>query len=216
MAESKWNPDRARRLLQELGLTRRESYPPGTPWSAVEPSAKPEQPHHQENVMNTPAANPRFAPPHAEHPPAAAGAPRPATSVLGPSLRFKGELAADEDLLLQGQVEGSIEHSQSLTIGTDGGVKGNIRARIVIIDGSVEGDVHGLESVTVRETARVRGNIFAPRVGLADGAKFTGRIDMESAQAAAVAPTRPAANRAPAADHVLSEAGADKVLNSRS
>jgi cytoskeletal protein CcmA (bactofilin family) len=136
--------------------------------------------------------------------------------VLGPSLRFKGELAADEDLLLQGQVEGSIEHSQSLTIGTDGGVKGNIRARIVIIDGSVEGDVHGLESVTVRETARVRGNIFAPRVGLADGAKFTGRIDMESAQAAAVAPTRPAANRAPAADHVLSEAGADKVLNSRS
>jgi cytoskeletal protein CcmA (bactofilin family) len=131
-------------------------------------------------------------------------------------LRFKGELAADEDLLLQGQVEGSIEHSQSLTIGTDGGVKGNIRARVVIIDGTVEGDVHGLESVTVRETARVRGNIFAPRVGLADGAKFTGRIDMDSAQAAAVNPSRAAPARAPAPDPVLSDSAADRMLNSRS
>ena len=165
--------------------------------------------------MNTPAVSPRFAPPQAPQPPAAAGAPRPATSVLGPTLRFKGELAADEDLLLQGQVEGSIEHSQSLTIGTDGGVKGNIRARIVIIDGSVEGDVHGLESVTVRETARVRGNIFAPRVGLADGAKFTGRIDMDSAQAAVASP-RTASTRTAAPDQVLSDAAAEKMLSSHS
>ena len=166
--------------------------------------------------MNTPAVNPRFAPSHAEHSPTPAAAPRPTTSVLGPSLRFKGELAADEDLLLQGQVEGSIEHSQSLTIGTDGGVKGNIRARIVIVDGAVEGDIHGLESVTVRETARIRGNIFAPRVALADGAKFTGRIDMDSAQAAAVNPSRAAPPRAPAPDHALSESAAEKVLTSRS
>jgi cytoskeletal protein CcmA (bactofilin family) len=174
----------------------------------------PEQPDHQEKAMNTPAANPRFAAPHPEHPPAQA--PRSAASVLGPTLRFKGELAADEDLLIQGQVEGSIEHSQSLTIGTEGGVKGNIRARTVIIDGSVEGDVHGIESVTVRETARVRGNIFAPRVGLADGAKFTGRIDMDSAQAAAVTPTRAAPSRTHAPDQELSDAAADKMLNSRS
>jgi cytoskeletal protein CcmA (bactofilin family) len=175
----------------------------------------PDQPDHQEKTMNTPAANPRFAAPHAERPPAEASRTAVA-SVLGPTLRFKGELAADEDLLIQGQVEGSIEHSQSLTIGTEGGVKGNIHARIVIIDGAVEGDVHGLESVTVRETARVRGNIFAPRVGLADGAKFTGRIDMDSAQAAAVTPPRVAPNRTPAPEQVLSEAAADRVLNSRS
>jgi cytoskeletal protein CcmA (bactofilin family) len=138
--------------------------------------------------------------------------------VLGPTLRFKGELSADEDLLIQGQVEGSIDHSQSLTIGTDGGVKGDIRARIVIIDGTVEGDIHGLESVSVRETARVRGNIFAPRVGLADGAKFTGRIDMETAQsAAAEAPSRATApTRTRSSDHVLSEAAAEGVLTSRS
>ena len=139
------------------------------------------------------------------------------TSVLGPTLRFKGELAADEDLLIQGQLEGSIEHTRSLTIGTEGGVKGNIRARTVIIDGTVEGDIHGIESVTVRETARVRGNIFAPRVSLADGAKFTGRIDMDSAESAAAgSPSRSASSRTPASDHVLSEGAAERVLTSRS
>lgn len=167
--------------------------------------------------MNIPAASPRFGPSQPQNTPVTAP-PKSAPSVLGPTLRFKGELSADEDLLIQGQVEGSIDHSQSLTIGTDGGVKGDIRARIVIIDGTVEGDIHGLESVSVRETARVRGNIFAPRVGLADGAKFTGRIDMETAQsAAAEAPSRATApTRTRSSDHVLSEAAAEGVLTSRS
>jgi cytoskeletal protein CcmA (bactofilin family) len=165
--------------------------------------------------MNTPAVNSRFAPPLVDN---TRSAPvttpsKAVTSVLGPSLRFKGELVADEDLLIQGQLEGSIEHTRSLTIGTEGSVKGNINARIVIIDGTVEGDVHGVEAVTVRETARVRGNIFAPRVGLADGAKFTGRIDMDSAQAAASG-SHSRSTRTQTSDHVLSEGAAERVLTS--
>lgn len=99
-------------------------------------------------------------------------------AVLGPTLRFKGELSAEEDFILQGRIEGSINHTQSVTIGTDGSVVGNIHARVVVVDGSVEGDLHGVESVVVHETGRVAGNIFAPRVGLVDGAVFNGRIDM--------------------------------------
>ena len=99
-------------------------------------------------------------------------------AVLGPTLRFKGELSADEDFILQGRLEGSINHTQSVTIGTDGVVQGNIHARVVTIDGSVEGDLHGLESVVVHATGRVNGNIFAPRVGLIEGAFFNGRIEM--------------------------------------
>jgi hypothetical protein len=52
---------------------------------------------------------------------------------------------------------------------------------VVVVDGNVEGDLHGLESVTVRKTARVVGNIFAPRVALAEGAAFNGRINMSGA-----------------------------------
>jgi cytoskeletal protein CcmA (bactofilin family) len=98
--------------------------------------------------------------------------------VLGPTLHFKGELYGEEDLEFQGQLEGSIEHTRSLSIGKEGGVKGNIRAKFVIIEGKVEGDVYATESVSIRQTAKVTGNIFAPRVGIADGAHFTGRIDM--------------------------------------
>ena len=76
------------------------------------------------------------------------------------------------------RLEGSIEHTRSLSIGKEGGVKGNIRAKFVIIEGRVEGDIYATESVSIRQTAKVIGNIFAPRVGIADGAHFSGRIDM--------------------------------------
>jgi cytoskeletal protein CcmA (bactofilin family) len=116
----------------------------------------------------------KMAPPPAAPAPSSNG---PAC-VLGPTLQFKGELYGEEDLEFQGQLEGSIEHTRSLSIGKEGSVKGNIRAKFVIIEGKVDGDVYATESVSVRQSAKVNGNIFAPRVGLADGAHFSGRIDM--------------------------------------
>ena len=127
-------------------------------------------------TMNKDFAENRMAPPvHAASP---AHTPQGSPCVLGPTLHFKGELYGEEDLEFQGQLEGSIEHTRSLSIGKEGGVKGNIRAKFVIIEGKVEGDVYASESVSIRQTAKVTGNIFAPRVGIADGAHFTGRIDM--------------------------------------
>lgn len=99
-------------------------------------------------------------------------------AVLGPTLRFKGELSAEEDFVLQGRIEGSINHTQSVTIGGEGSVLGNIHARMITVDGTVEGDLHGTDSVVVHATGRVTGNIFAPRVGLVEGSFFNGRIEM--------------------------------------
>jgi len=113
---------------------------------------------------------------------AAEAAPR--ASVLGPTLRFRGELSAQEDLIVQGSVEGSITHTQSLTIGTDGSMKGDVRARVIVIDGKVEGDLYATESVNIRATAKVKGNVFAPRVGISEGAFFQGQIDMQPSGAA--------------------------------
>jgi cytoskeletal protein CcmA (bactofilin family) len=137
---------------------------------------------------------PQTAPPVVQPPPtkpAATPAPRTERSVavLGPTLRFKGELSAEEDFILQGRIEGSINHTQSVTIGTEGVVQGNIHARMVTVDGSVEGDLHGTESVVISATARVTGNIFAPRVGIIDGALFNGRVDMSARQAGAARPS---------------------------
>jgi cytoskeletal protein CcmA (bactofilin family) len=110
-------------------------------------------------------------------------------SVLGPTLVFKGELSADEDLLLKGRVEGSIHHTASLRIGQEGSVQGDIDAKNITVDGTVEGDLRGGGTVSVRESANVTGNIFAPRVTLAEGAKFKGQIDMDVAEAASSART---------------------------
>jgi cytoskeletal protein CcmA (bactofilin family) len=108
----------------------------------------------------------------------------PRASVLGPSLRFRGELSAQEDLIIQGSVEGSITHTQNLTVGTDGSMKGDIRARVIVIDGKVEGDLYATESISVRATAKVKGNLFAPRVGITEGAFFQGQIEMQPSGAA--------------------------------
>jgi cytoskeletal protein CcmA (bactofilin family) len=113
-------------------------------------------------------------------------APEPAVraSVLGPTLKFRGELSAQEDLIVQGSVDGSITHTQSLTIGTDGSMKGDIRARVIVIDGKVDGDLYATESVNIRATAKVKGNVFAPRVGISEGAFFQGQIEMQPSGAA--------------------------------
>jgi cytoskeletal protein CcmA (bactofilin family) len=100
-------------------------------------------------------------------------------SVLGPTLHFKGELHADEELLIKGRVEGSITHSQRLTVCAEGTVTANIRAETIVVEGTVHGDLRAEKSVMVRETAKLRGNITAPSVSIVEGAHFTGGVDME-------------------------------------
>ena len=105
-------------------------------------------------------------------------------SVLGPTLKFKGELSADEDLLIQGKVEGSIRHTSSLTIGESGHVKADTSAEYIVVEGSVDGDLHGVKSVKVRESANINGNISSPSVSLVEGATFNGNVDMTGEAAA--------------------------------
>ena len=102
-------------------------------------------------------------------------------SVIGQTLKFKGDLVAEEDLLIQGSVKGTIDHrAKNLTIGAHGNVTANIVAENVIVQGKVQGEIRATESVVVEPSARVVGDIFAPRVGLKEGAKFKGSIDMDA------------------------------------
>jgi len=104
-------------------------------------------------------------------------------SVLGPTLTFKGELSADEDLYLKGRVEGSISSAPNIRIGEEGSVKGNTRAQHITVEGTINGDLHASGAVTVKDTANVVGNIYAPTVSLIEGARFKGSIDMDAAPA---------------------------------
>jgi len=153
--------------------------------------------------MNKPFSDSKLAPPSPTAQQPSPGAP----CVLGPTLHFKGELYGEEDLEFQGQIEGSIEHTRSLSIGKEGGVTGNIRAKFVIIEGRVDGDIYATESVAIRQTAKVKGNIYAPRVGIADGANFTGSIDMNHKGVAARTATPAGTLSDPAAERLLTKTG---------
>jgi cytoskeletal protein CcmA (bactofilin family) len=101
-------------------------------------------------------------------------------SILPPTMRFKGELSADEDLLIQGSVEGTIRHSQRVTIGNEGKIKADITANIIKVEGTVQGDLRAARSVYVDASGNLRGNIHAPSVCLVEGSNFNGSIDMEA------------------------------------
>jgi cytoskeletal protein CcmA (bactofilin family) len=116
-------------------------------------------------------------------------------SVLGPTLFFKGDLSAEEDLLIQGRVEGSITHTQRLTVGAQGTVKANIRAQLIVVEGTVDGDLQAEKSVFVKETAKVRGNIYSPAVSILEGACFSGNIDMDGKKPVQSSKTETAAPR---------------------
>ena len=161
--------------------------PSARPTAVEPPTTRPEprEPRVEARPPSQRPPEPRINPAVAEvRTPEARPVEAPRASVLGPTLKFRGELSAQEDLVIQGSVEGSITHTQSLTIGTDGSMKGNIRARVIIIDGKVDGDLYATESVNIRATAKVKGNVFAPRVAITDGAFFQGQVEMQPSGAA--------------------------------
>ncbi len=99
-------------------------------------------------------------------------------SVIGPTLVFKGELTADEDLVIEGQIEGTIDHQKHLVIGKQGRVKADIHAGSVIVEGQLVGDIHSKGIVSLASGADVQGDINCGRIIMEDGARFKGNIDM--------------------------------------
>ena len=111
--------------------------------------------------------------------PASSGSSRrPAT--VGPSITIQGTLSGEEDLLIEGKVEGEVSlRGNALSIGKDGRVKADVYAQSISVEGEVEGNLFGDDQIVIRQSGKVVGNVTAPRVSLEDGAKFRGAIDME-------------------------------------
>ncbi len=115
-------------------------------------------------------------------------------SVFGPTLRFKGELKATEDLKVEGKIEGKINHSQRLVVGAKGEVIANVAAAQIDVEGKLQGDMYAQKTVRVSQSATVRGNIRAPSVSITEGANFNGTVTMENA---GTVPARPASTTTP-------------------
>jgi cytoskeletal protein CcmA (bactofilin family) len=100
-------------------------------------------------------------------------------ATIGPSIVIHGEVTGDEDLVIQGQVDGSVVlEMHAVTVGDGGRVKAGIKGRVITVEGEVHGDLTAQEQIVLRGTARVQGDLKAPRVVLEDGATFRGLVDM--------------------------------------
>ena len=105
-----------------------------------------------------------------------------ATVVIGKSIVVKGELSGSENLTVEGQVEGKIVLKQHvLTVGVHGRIRAQVFAKSVVVLGEVIGNI-AAEKVAIRSEGTVEGEIKAPRVAIAEGAKFRGGIDMQQDQ----------------------------------
>ena len=100
------------------------------------------------------------------------------SAVIGPSMTIKGEIRAREELLVDGDVEGILESQSLLTVGPNGKVRGNIKARQAAIFGSVRGNVEVTEKIAIREQGSLIGDIRGAGISIDDGAYFKGSIDI--------------------------------------
>jgi cytoskeletal protein CcmA (bactofilin family) len=99
-------------------------------------------------------------------------------TVLGPSVEIEGEIEGDEDLVIQGKIQGKIVSKKDLTVDNSGNVEASITTKNLAVSGKLVGNVVATERVEVRKEGKMVGDIKAPRVIIADGAKFKGNIEM--------------------------------------
>jgi cytoskeletal protein CcmA (bactofilin family) len=130
---------------------------------------------HEEEPIRPAAA------PHAGLPPTAASARREQQAAIGPSISIVGDLTGDEDLTILGRIRGKIDLPQhTVTVGESGHIDADIHAKVVSVAGEVHGNLLASEQILIRKTATMLGNLTAPRVGLEDGCRFRGSVDMEA------------------------------------
>jgi cytoskeletal protein CcmA (bactofilin family) len=106
--------------------------------------------------------------------------PRP--TVFGKSMKIVGEVSSDEEIQLDGDLEGKLELKNRLTIGPDSKVKANIKATEVVVFGTIRGNVEAENRITLRAGATIVGDIKTAGIVIEDGAYFKGGIDISRAE----------------------------------
>ena len=111
---------------------------------------------------------------------------------IGKSISIKGDLTGNEDMVIEGKVEGKVDlPNNQLTVGANGSVLAEISAKSVVVIGRVAGNVTGTERVEIQGTGILEGDVSAPRLVVAEGAVVNGAIKMSKKTGAAEAPAPP-------------------------
>jgi cytoskeletal protein CcmA (bactofilin family) len=134
------------------------------------------RPQLEPNRPAAPVSAPAPTPVAMQRPEPPAAARQSAT--IGASMTIKGEISSREELIIDGEVDGAVESHSVLTVGPNGKVRANIKAREVVVYGSVRGNVEVAEKIAIREQGSLVGDIKAAGISIDDGAYFKGSIDI--------------------------------------
>jgi cytoskeletal protein CcmA (bactofilin family) len=107
--------------------------------------------------------------------------PAEGSTVIGKSVIIRGGLSGNEDLFIDGDVEGTVTLPESrLTIGPNARVKADVSAREVVIFGHLTGNIQATGRVDLRQSAFVSGDILAGRLSIEESAVLTGRVELKA------------------------------------
>lgn len=172
---------------------------PGVHNSGYAPAAQ--RPAPQPSVASSTASSPA---------PSFTPAPRSDAAILTRGICIKGELTGKADLVIDGDVQGSIRLGDSrLTVGQLGNIRANIEASEIVVRGQVQGNLRGRERVVLGSSCHVLGDLEAPRVAIEDGAKFKGRVEMGPAADARERQTKRSEQPAPSRQSYASNSNSD-------
>jgi len=114
-------------------------------------------------------------------PPVRSDAPAaPGGSFIGPNMTVDGTITGSESVFVEGTVRGKVNLSADLRVGTKARIEASVHARNVLVEGKLTGDISADDRVELVASATVDGNIKAPKIIVAEGAKFRGSVDMGS------------------------------------
>jgi len=179
------------------------------------PSPVPSRPQVTQAVQSLPTASavgtPETSAPQSVAPPPAPAsvAPKPAistaaapvmitapvavsssTSVISAGLKIRGEISGNSDLHIEGEAHGKIRLTGGrVSVGPKGSVQADVDAREIVVEGSLRGNLKASESVRLGSSSRVQGSVITPRIGIEDGARLSGKVEMVRANE-----SRPASN----------------------
>jgi cytoskeletal protein CcmA (bactofilin family) len=129
------------------------------------------------------------------------------TSVISAGLKIRGEISGSSDLHIEGEAHGKIRLSGGrVSIGPQGKVQADVDAREIVVEGSLQGNLKASESVRLGPSSRVQGSVMAPRIGIEDGARLRGQVEMVRAN-----DSRPASPAAAKTQSVPDAVGARAV-----
>lgn len=130
--------------------------------------------------------------------------------MIGKNVTIKGQIFSQEDLTIDGEMEGSVELKEHrLTVGPNGRVQAGIKAREIVVLGAINGNVEASDKIDIRKEARLVGDIRTSRIVIEDGAYFKGSIDITRGNQAEA--PKPAASERPEKPRVQPAAAAQNV-----